>query len=140
MNDLSWAATKHLVYTRANGCCEYCQTCDANTGQTLHIEHIDPDGGDGLENLCLSCANCNLHKAKATQFPDPLTKVLVSLYNPRLQVWSEHFAWDKSGVYVEGISEIDRATIDRLKMNDAKIIFARGRWLSGGYHPPKIDI
>ena len=137
MSNLSWAAIKRLVYARANGCCEYCQTCEANTGQTLHIEHIDPNGGNVFENLCLSCANCNLHKAKATQFPDPLTKIVVPLYNPRPQMWHEHFAWDKSGVYIEGLSETGRATIDRLKMNDAKIIFARGRWASGGYHPPK---
>ncbi len=87
--------------------------------------------------ISLSCANCNLHKAKATQSVDLLTKVMVSLYHPRLQDWNDHFVWDKSGVYIEGLSDVGHATIERLKMNDAKIVFARGCWVSGGYHPPK---
>jgi hypothetical protein len=60
MNDLSWNATKKLAYERAQGCCEYCQTSEANIGQAMHVEHIDPASGDILDNLCLSCANCNL--------------------------------------------------------------------------------
>ena len=137
MSNLSWAAIKRLVYTRASGCCEYCHTCEANTGQTLHIEHIDPDGSDLPENLCLSCANCNLHKAKAIDAIDPQTKIRVSLYNPRLQDWAVHFIWREGGISIEGLTDIGRATVERLKMNDAKIVFARGRWVSGGDHPPQ---
>lgn len=137
MSELSWAATKRLVYARAHGCCEYCQTCEANTGQTLHIEHIDPDGGDNPDNLCLSCANCNLHKAKAVEAIDPQTKIHVALYNPRRETWNAHFMWNDNATRVEGLTPTGRATLDRLKMNDAKIVFARGRWVAGGYHPPK---
>jgi 5-methylcytosine-specific restriction endonuclease McrA len=44
MSELSWAAIRKLVYERANGCCEYCQTSEKNTGQTMQVEHIIPDG------------------------------------------------------------------------------------------------
>lgn len=54
MGELSWNALKQLVYERARGCCEYCQTCETNSGQTMQVDHIDPQGGNGLENLCLS--------------------------------------------------------------------------------------
>lgn len=47
----SWQSIKELVYERANGCCEYCQTCEANIGQTLHIEHINPAGGNRLDKM-----------------------------------------------------------------------------------------
>jgi hypothetical protein len=65
----------------------------------MEIEHIDPDGGDILENLCLSCGNCNRSKATATAAVDPATGEAVPLSNPRTQAWSEHFAWvdDDSG-------------------------------------------
>jgi hypothetical protein len=32
MGELSWNALKQIVYERANGCCEYCQTCETNSG------------------------------------------------------------------------------------------------------------
>jgi 5-methylcytosine-specific restriction endonuclease McrA len=44
MGELSWNALKQIVYERANGCCEYCQTCEANSGQTMQVDHIDPRG------------------------------------------------------------------------------------------------
>ncbi|MEO8611569.1 MAG: HNH endonuclease signature motif containing protein [Chloroflexota bacterium] len=91
MNDLSWNATKKVVYERAQACCEYCQTSEANIGQAMHIEHVDPNGNDSLNNLCLSCANCNLSKAKATTAIDPETGDQVSLFNPRIQTWTDHF-------------------------------------------------
>jgi hypothetical protein len=46
MGEWSWNALKPFVYERANGCCEYCQTCEAKSGQTMQMEHINPQGGD----------------------------------------------------------------------------------------------
>ena len=83
MNDLSWAEITRLVHERAHFRCEYCQTAQRITGQAMHVDHIDPDGLDTLENLCLACANCNLSKAQATSGPDPLTDASVTLFNPR---------------------------------------------------------
>jgi hypothetical protein len=136
MSELSWNTIKRLVYERANGCCEYCQTCDANIGQSMHVEHIDPQGGDDLENLCLSCANCNLSKAKATVAIDPETKAIVILFNPRTQIWIEHFEWIDDGLRLRGLTPTARATIIRLKINQERVIIARKRWISGGFHPP----
>jgi hypothetical protein len=65
MGELSWNARKQIVYERANGCCEYCQTCETNSGQTMQVDHINPLGDDVLDNLCLSCWNCNSSKHKA---------------------------------------------------------------------------
>ena len=93
MGELSWNALKQIVYERAHGCCEYCQTCEANSGQTMQVDHIDPNGDDVMENLCLSCWNCNSSKHKATLVIDPETEARVPLFNPRTQVWSEHFEW-----------------------------------------------
>jgi hypothetical protein len=137
MNELSWAAIKRLVHERAAGCCEYCRTAEANSGQTMQVDHIDPQGGDGLENLCLSCWNCNNHKRKATIVTDPETQKSVPLYNPRTQQWDAHFEWIDGGTRVQGLTPCGRATIVRLKLNRPTIVIARQRWVEGGYHPPK---
>jgi hypothetical protein len=135
-NDLSWNALRQRVYDRANGCCEYCQTCEANTGQTMQVDHIDPKGGDGLDNLCLACWNCNTSKQIATKATDPDTSVITPLYNPRTQIWSEHFEWIDGGIRLKGLTVIGRATIERLKMNRSMIVVARKRWIDAGHHPP----
>jgi len=43
----------------------------------MHVDHINPDGNDILENLCLACGNCNLSKAQATAALDPTTQTMV---------------------------------------------------------------
>ncbi len=102
----------------------------------MHIEHIDPAGGDTLDNLCLSCANCNLIKGKATTGIDPVTRREVPLFNPRKQLWAEHFAWLGGGLYLRGRTAIGRASVSRLKMNLERVLIARSRWIAGGFHPP----
>lgn len=136
MSDLSWNATKKLVHERAKGCCEYCQTCEANIGQPMHVEHIDPGGDDDPQNLCLSCANCNLSKATATQAIDPTSNNEVRLFNPRLDQWQEHFEWDETRLVLIGKTPTGRATIIRLKINQERMLIARRRWVAGGFHPP----
>ena|SRR5258708_2413530 len=139
MNDLSWNAIKQLVHDRASGCCEYCQTSEENSGQTLQVDHIDPTGSSGLENLCLACWNCNNYKRAAMQVVDPDTSENVLLFNPRIQVWSEHFEWTNGATRVRGLTAIGRASVARLKMNRSMIVVARQRWVEGGYHPPAFN-
>src|SRR5258708_32817014 len=133
--ELSWNTIKRLVHERAAGCCEYCQTSEENSGQTMQVDHIDPSGSDSLDNLCLSCWNCNSHKHKAILVTDPQTGDQVSLFNPRSQIWSEHFEWLNGATQIHGLTPIGRATVARLKMNRQTIIVARQRWAEGGYHP-----
>jgi len=139
MSELSWAATVRFVHQRANNCCEYCQTCQRVIGQAMHIEHINPNGGDQPDNLCLSCSSCNLSKAEAVEAADPLTGDTVSLFNPRQQVWADHFEWLEGGSVVGGKTPVGRATIVRLRMNRERIVTARKIWIKAGAHPPVSD-
>ncbi len=131
----SWQTIKNLVYHRALGCCEYCQTCETNIGQAMHIEHINPESGDKPENLCLACPNCNLSKATAIMAVDPETGQEVPLFNPRQQEWIDHFQWIEQYTHIEGITPIGRATVNRFKMNRPRIVLARQRWVQAGFHP-----
>ena len=98
---------------------------------------MDPMGDDVLDNLCLSCWNGKSSKHTATLVTAPETGARVPLFNPRAQVWSEHFEWIEGGTHVRGLSPRGRATVTRLKMNRPVIIVARQRWAAGGYHPPE---
>ncbi|NJR12947.1 HNH endonuclease [bacterium] len=138
MNDLSWAATMRFVHERGRYTCEYCQTSQLVIGQAMHVEHINPDGGDGLENLCLSCSSCNLSKGTAILARDELTATLVPLFNPRQQEWSEHFSWAGGATRVEGKTEIGRATVVALQLNRPSLVLARRLWRIAGWHPPKM--
>ena len=62
----------------------------------MHVEHINPGGGDNLDNLCLACPNCNLSKATSTSAVDPETGKEVALFNPRIQTLNNHFEWADS--------------------------------------------
>ena len=136
MTQRSWEATRRLVFDRAQGYCEYCQTCEDNTGQPMHTEHIDPNGGDSPDNLCLSCASCNLIKGTATTGEDSITGTVVPLFNPRQQVWDDHFEWMTNGIELRGKTPIGRATIHRLKLNQQRLRRARANWIRGNNHPP----
>lgn len=138
MSDLSWAKIKVLVAERANHTCEYCHTSEDNNGQAMHIDHIDPDSGHALDNLCLACWNCNTSKLDVVVALDPDTGQQVPLFNPRLQVWSEHFEWIEGYTEVAGLTAIGRATVVRLKMNRRRIVTARKRWVESGFHPPSL--
>lgn len=137
MSDLPWTETVRHVHERADYTCEYCQTSQRITGQAMHVDHIDPDGGDALDNLCLSCANCNQSKARVVSAVDPETNEIVRLFSPRTQVWTEHFEWVLGGLVLRGLTPIGRATIDRLQINRDRMIRARSNWVFFSLHPPK---
>jgi hypothetical protein len=139
MSEASWKTLRQQVYERAKRCCEYCRTSEDNSGQTMQVDHIDPDGGDILDNLCLSCWNCNNHKRRAVVIVDPETNLLVTMFNPRTDVWTEHFEWIDGATQIRGLTKIGRATVARLKMNRPAVVIARYRWAEAGYHPPHED-
>lgn len=103
----------------------------------MHVEPIDPDGGDDPQNLCLSCSNCNFSKGIATRAHDPVTQTDVPLFNPRTELWKAHFEWIDGGLRLAGKTPIGRATILRLKMNQPRVIRARENWILSKTHPPE---
>lgn len=137
MADLSWAETVRRVHERADLICEYCQTSQRLIAQSMHIDHILPTGDNDLGNLCLSFANCNMSKARATTAIDPETAQRVPLFNPRKQRWADHFAWNLDATIIIGLTATGRATIARLDMNRLLTANARLVWAASGGHPPK---
>lgn len=119
-------AVRQFVRTRAGGLCEYCQLNQEHYPPSFHIEHIralSHQGDDSLENLALTCPRCNRYKGPNLSAYDPQTQELVTLFNPRTDSWSEHFALQ--GEFIEGLTAQGRATIELLKMNEEERLILR---------------
>lgn len=119
--------------------CSYCLTSEANSGMPMTYDHILPRSKGGIttfENLCLACRTCNEFKSDTTKAEDPLTAERISLFNPRTQIWTEHFTWSPDSIRAEGLTAVGRATIITLRMNNPVIVAARWRWTISGWHPP----
>ncbi len=82
------------------------------------------------------CIRCNQFKGSKTHAVDSQTNDEVSLFNPRVQVWAEHFAWSEDGAEVIGRTACGRATVEALHLNRELTVLARRRWVSVGWHPP----
>jgi len=95
-------------------------------------------GGSSEEtNLWLACPHCNGAKSDRIDAPDPESGLMVRLFNPRRDVWAEHFTWVDGGAVIQGITPIGRATVAALNMNHEEIVSARRLWVEAGWHPPK---
>jgi HNH endonuclease len=84
------------------------------------------------ENLALSCRSCNLYKSDYVSAMDELTEQEVVLFNPRLDVWREHFAFTEETGEIRGLTATGRATISRLRINSSAQLEARKQWLQPG--------
>jgi hypothetical protein len=135
MSDIP-AFLRRLVIRRAGGQCEYCHLSQAGQEATFHIDHIIPVVAGGktvAENLALACVSCSLRKGARQTAIDPLTGNEAPLFNPRLDVWMEHFQWDD--VHLISLTATGRATIDALDMNRVLILAIRKEEALLGRHP-----
>ena len=127
------------VAAQARFRCGYCQTQEVVSGIPLTVEHIKPiarGGTDDEENLWLSCRLCNEAKGTLVEFLDAETGQVVPLFNPRTQLWDEHFTWDETAVIIIGKTAVGRATIAALSLNNELRARSRAIWVEAGWHPP----
>jgi hypothetical protein len=61
---------------------------------------------------------------------------MVPVYNPRRQVWSEHFEWSRDGTQILGRTACGRATVIALRLNNLIAVTVRRHWVAAGWHPP----
>jgi HNH endonuclease len=133
-------ALRETVAARARYRCGYCLTAEAIVGTPMECEHILPQALGGLteeSNLWLACSLCNDYKNNRIADIDPLTGESVRLFNPRYQVWGEHFEWAPAGDYILGQTPTGRTTVTALHLNRPSLVIARRAWVSVGWHPPR---
>jgi len=135
-------AQREDVFKRAEGLCEYCQSQEKYSNSTFEVEHILPisKGGETiLKNLAFACSGCNKHKSHRISALDKNTKTEVSFYNPRKDIWREHFAWNEDFTEIIGLTAKGRVTIKELKLNRQSVINLRRVLLIVGEHPPNLE-
>ncbi len=119
-------SVRRLVRERAYHRCEYCGLAERDVYIPYHIDHIRPKqhgGDDSPENLSLSCQGCNLKKGPNLAGIDPVMGTLAALFNPREQIWTEHFVFQ--GAVIKGLTPVGRATVQVLDMNSRERVKIR---------------
>jgi hypothetical protein len=129
------------VRSAARNRCGYCLSPQHLVMARLEIEHMVPLSKQGSSeewNLWLACPICNRHKGDRVAAIDPETGELVALFNPRSQVWSEHFRWIEGGLKIAGLTPSGRATVVALRLSDdPEALVVRSFWIQVGWHPPE---
>ena len=130
---------RETVILRAFKCCEYCKSQDKYSPTSFTIDHIIPESLDGTSefaNLAYACFLCNRLKSNKLKVFDSLTGKWIPLFNPRKDIWKEHFAWNEDTTKIIGISPTGRATVKVLNLNRFGVVNLRRLLLLDGLHPP----
>ena len=110
--------TQDMIRQRAGCRCEYCHLPDEPWHLPFHVEHIvavvhEPNHHE--TNLAWACPQCNWHKGPNLTTLDPDTGEKVDLFNPRSDVWEDHFVMEEFTII--GLTPMGRGTVQLLKMN-----------------------
>ncbi|MCL2649015.1 MAG: HNH endonuclease [Phycisphaerales bacterium] len=127
---------RRLVAERAQGLCEYCLIHQDDTFLGCQIEHVisEKHGGKTVEgNLAMACVFCNRFKGTDIATMSRNNGHLVRLFNPRSDLWAEHFQLE--GSRIVGISEVGAATAALLGFNQSDRILERKELIASGRYP-----
>ena len=130
------AELRRLVVDRAGDCCEYCRRSQSDHQFSFHVEHVIAEKHNGQtvqENLALSCPEYNIFKGSDVASYD--NGELTPLYNPRIQLWNDHF--QLNGAKIEPLTREGRVTVSLLQMNRPEVIAERGLFIRLGTYPCK---
>lgn len=131
------SSQRQEIRALANFCCEYCRLAEEEFLAKFQIDHIIPvkhGGSDETDNLCLACLKCNSFKGPNVAALDPETGDATKLYNPRQQLWKDHFRINEDAT-LSGITPEGRATILVLRINDEERLVYRQILLKLGDYP-----
>lgn len=135
-------ALKEQVRQRAKGLCEYCHASEQWQYVRFTVDHTIPislGGSNTLDNLALACFHCNRRKTDRITAIDPDSNVEVPLFNPREDIWREHFIWSVDALLIIGLTPTGRATIAALALNREWVVNIRAADRAIGRHPPSDD-
>lgn len=130
------AKIRKAVLERAKNRCEYCLLPQSSATLGFHLEHIFPLSHGGIsdfENLAWACSDCNQFKGTNIASIDFETGNLTALFNPRTQIWTEHFRLE--GAILSPLTAQARVTARILHLNDAERIEERQALLEAELYP-----
>lgn len=136
MGPFSNALTTYLL-DRAKWKCEYCCTPinldNSNYFEREHIVPVSKSGDSDVGNLAVACIKCNRKKSDKTIHYDYQSNEKIDLFNPRKDVWNDHFQYSHLTNVIIGKTKKGRATANLLQLNhtfiDAKSLFKDNEYL-----------
>jgi len=132
-------AIRRAVLLLAAGFCEYCKSPKKFSATPFEMEHIislAEGGKTDFENIAYACRSCNGSKNIKIFGVDPISGKPIPLFNPRQQIWGEHFKWSEDFLKIIGFTQIGQATVIELKLNRLEHINLRRLLVKNGEHPP----
>ena len=129
-------ALRNKVRKRAKNRCEYCLLAEADAFFSHEADHIIAEkhaGKTTAENLALACFDCNRFKGSDIASIDVRSGKLTPLFNPRVQVWREHFKVE--GGRIIPLTPVGRVTEQLLKLNLEVRVEAREMLAKSGRYP-----
>lgn len=126
------------VEQRANFCCEYCKIHQDDMLLSHEIDHILPErhrGETSLDNLCVSCFECNRYKSSDIGSYDVDTNQFAPLFHPRLHRWNDHFSLQDEVIIP--LTPIGRVTEFLLRLNSEARRVRRKELILLGRYPCK---
>jgi hypothetical protein len=129
-------ALRREVAARAGYRCEYCRRPEIDSFIRYQADHIisrKHNGRTELDNLAHTCPVCN--NAKGTDLATVLEdeEKLIRLFHPRKDYWYDHF--DVIDGEITGLTEIGKATINLLKLNEQNRVLERLDLIQAGLFP-----
>ena len=127
---------RQFVSERAQERCEYCllhQDASICIHEVDHIIARKHGGQTSAENLALACLPCNRHKGSDLATFDPISNEIVPLFNPRSQIWADHFML--GGAHIIGMTPTGRATVFLLKLNTSTRLLDRQVLIAQDQYP-----
>jgi hypothetical protein len=120
------AELRRLVFTRAEGLCEYCLIAEEDTFYGCEVDHIisEKHGGPTREdNLASACAFCNQAKGSDVGSIHWESREFVRFFNPRTDRWADHFVL--AGDHIEAVTAIGAVTAQILGFNSGERLLER---------------
>lgn len=129
---------RHLIASRADYLCEYCLIHEDVTFFGCQIDHIismKHGGPTEADNLAYACTFCNRNKGSDIGSIVLETGHLVRFYNPRVDMWADHF--QLNGSQIKPLTEIGEVTARILGFNNNDRIMEREELMRSGQYPTK---
>jgi hypothetical protein len=93
---------------------------------------VQQGGQTDADNLALACMRCNRYKGPNIGSLDSATGQLVSLFNPRIHRWTDHF--ELRGAIIHPLTPEGRVTVKILRLNDEARVEERLSLLEAGLY------
>ena len=127
---------RRLVWERARGRCEYCGLPVSVAFFSHEADHVIAEkhgGSTDVGNLALACFDCNRFKGSDLTSIDPDSGAIVPLFNPRTQIWDDHFAVE--GGRIVPLTATGRASERLLRLNMLERVEVRAMLAEVGEWP-----